>query len=255
MTGRPTIILLTTLFVVSEVIFFILLSGDMNEFLEFFSKTFIVLMFILLFTRKFNWARWILSVLLIFLGLLYATEAIVDDTTPLLPIGLYYVFFGVYIHLSKALAIFRQRIQTIGTPLIAALSNTGNYTHNYPPLKKRYQALLADTVLIMTILIVAMTIMGDSEYRSSVMITLGAILLLGYEPILTVYSGTIGQKMMKLKVRQYNQPDKKIDLFNAYMRWLTKWLLGWISFVSINFNKEHRAIHDFVSNSVMIEDR
>jgi hypothetical protein len=33
-----------------------------------------------------------------------------------------------------------------------------------------------------------------------------------------------------------------------------KGFLGWLSFITINFNDEHRAIHDFASDSVMIED-
>jgi uncharacterized RDD family membrane protein YckC len=160
---------------------------------------------------------------------------------------------NTYIHFSKALAVFRTQTQSeLKTVTAAQISHTySNYT--YPHLKKRYQALLADGVLIMTILIVAMVIMGDSEYRPTVMITLGSILLLLYEPLMTAYWGSVGQQMMKINVRRFDQPEKRLSLLNAYVRWFTKALLGWLSFLTINFNKEHRAIHDFASNSIMTE--
>jgi hypothetical protein len=252
--GRSIILLLTLVFLVSEIVFFYLLSGSLTEFLDFFGKTALILIFILLFTRKLNWARWILSVLLFLLGALYVAEALVDGTTLLLPIGLYDIFFATYIHFSKALAGFRtgnhpnEKVAPVAEPLPPFANQ------NFPHLKKRYQALLADGVLMMTILIVGMVVLGDSEYRPPVMITLGSILFFLYEPLLTAYSGTVGQKMMKLKVRQFDQPDKRLSLLNAYLRWITKALLGWLSFLTINFNKEHRAIHDFASNSIMLDD-
>lgn len=59
---------------------------------------------------------------------------------------------------------------------------------------------------------------------------------------------------MKIRVGRHKNPGEKINLPNAYMRWFTKGLLGWISFVTINFNPEHRAIHDMVSDAVMINE-
>ena len=252
--GRPTILLLTTFFVFTEILFFYLLSGDFNEFLDFFGKTFFVLLFILLYTKKLNWAKWTLSVLLILLGLLYLAEAIVDETTPLYLNGLFDIFFGIYIHTSKALKPFstKEQLSQETTSTISPSGQTADF--NYPLLIKRYKALLTDGLLLLAILVIVMLVVQDSEYRPTVMVTTGLILLLCYEPLLTTYSGTIGQKIMKIKVRRHGQPDKRLSLLNSYIRWLTKGLLGWISFITINFNKDHRAIHDFASDSIMLEE-
>jgi len=59
---------------------------------------------------------------------------------------------------------------------------------------------------------------------------------------------------MKIKVGKHDNPGEKIGLLNAYIRWFTKSLLGWLSFITINFNQEHRAIHDFASDSVVVVD-
>src|SRR5690349_1691611 len=136
--GRSIILLLTLVFVVSEIIFFYLLSGNFDEFLDFFGKTALILIFILLFTRKLSWARWILSVLLFLLGALYVAEALVDGTTLLLPIGLYDIFFAIYIHFSKALSGFRTGNHPNEKVAYVAQAIQPLTNQTFPHLKKRY---------------------------------------------------------------------------------------------------------------------
>jgi uncharacterized RDD family membrane protein YckC len=119
-------------------------------------------------------------------------------------------------------------------------------------LVKRYQSLLIDMVLLFAVMIVVMVLMGESESREVVMISLGVVFVLLYEPLLTVYSATLGQYMMGIRVRNSGNPEKKINIIQAYTRLVVKWLLGWMSFITINFNPAHRAIHDFAGTSVVI---
>jgi uncharacterized RDD family membrane protein YckC len=230
-----------------------LLSGNPDELLDFFSKTVIILLFILLYTKRLNWAKWTLSVLLVFFGLLYLAEAVIDDTYPLYLNGLFDIFFGVFIHTSKALEQFRTKEQSNQETTLTYLPSGQVADFNYPRLIKRYKALLADVMLILAILTILMLLVQDNEYRPTIMVTAGLILIFCYEPVLTTYSGTIGQRIMKIKVRRHEQPDKRLSLINSYIRWFTKGLLGWLSFITINFNKEHRAIHDYASDSIMLE--
>jgi len=44
-----------------------------------------------------------------------------------------------------------------------------------------------------------------------------------------------------------------MTLLQAYIRFITKILLGWLSFLTINMNKDRRAIHDLVASTVMIK--
>lgn len=248
--GRLTILLLTALFVLSEILFTYVFGYNPDEITGSIVMVFLVLLFILLFTKRLTWARWTLSVLLILQGTLYLVAAIIEVTTISYYIfGSFDIFFGIYIHTSKSLKVFRTKIPIESTEA----PNEQIVPGNYPTLVKRYKALLTDVLLQFGFLIVLMLIFQDSEYRPAIMITTAAILLLCYEPLLTVYSRTIGQKIMKLKVRRFGQPDRRLSLMNAYIRWLTKGLLGWISFITINFNTEHRAIHDFASDSIMLD--
>ncbi len=248
--GRLTILLLTALFVLSEILFTNVPGYSPEEIADSIIKVLLILLFILLFTKRLTWARWTLSVLLILLGSTYLVAVVIEETIlSYYLFGAYYIFFGIYIHTSKSLKVYRTKVPIESTEAPSEQIVEGNY----PSLVKRYIALLTDALLQFGFLIVLMLIFQDSEYRSAIMITTAAILLLCYEPLLTVYSGTIGQKIMKLKVRRFGQPDKRLSLMNAYIRWLTKGLLGWISFITINFNTEHRAIHDFASDSIMLD--
>jgi uncharacterized RDD family membrane protein YckC len=64
---------------------------------------------------------------------------------------------------------------------------------------------------------------------------------------------TLGNYLMKIRVKRFADNKRKINLLQAYIRFVVKVLLGWISFLTINSNKERRAIHDFVAGSVMLE--
>lgn len=126
--------------------------------------------------------------------------------------------------------------------------------HRYPLLVTRYKALLIDALLIFFVMIVVMVVLGDSEYRSPVMIALGVVFFLLYEPLLTTYSATIGQRMMNIRLRSYDDQEQRIQLWQAYVRVVVKAMLGWVSFLSILLNDERRAIHDMAGRSIMIEN-
>jgi len=53
--------------------------------------------------------------------------------------------------------------------------------------------------------------------------------------------------------KKFQEPSKKINIFQAYIRYVTKLLLGFISFLTISTNKERRAIHDMVAFTVMLK--
>jgi uncharacterized RDD family membrane protein YckC len=74
-----------------------------------------------------------------------------------------------------------------------------------------------------------------------------------YEPLMTTFGGTLGNRIKGIRVRQKSHPVLKISFPQAFIRYLIKACLGWLSFITINTNKEKRAIHDFVSGSVMIK--
>lgn len=82
------------------------------------------------------------------------------------------------------------------------------------------------------------------------------IVIISYEPILTSFDQTIGQKIMGLKVYRFNSvkneiSEQNLSLVNAYFRFVFKILLGFISLFTIRSNPFGKAIHDKLSGSVM----
>ncbi len=75
---------------------------------------------------------------------------------------------------------------------------------------------------------------------------------LTYEPVLTTRSGTIGQRVMGIRVRDGHDPFKKISLLSSYIRFIVKVLLGLVSFITIHRNEQKRALHDLAAVSVMV---
>ena len=78
------------------------------------------------------------------------------------------------------------------------------------------------------------------------------LLFFVYEPLLTATGGTVGNRIMKMRVMNASNEQKKINIIQAYIRFVLKVFLGWLSFISIHFNKQRRAIHDLVASSVMV---
>ena len=77
-------------------------------------------------------------------------------------------------------------------------------------------------------------------------------LLFLYEPIMTTFYCTIGQLLMGFRIRKISDESSKINIFQAFLRLIFKYLLGWLSFLTVTFNSKNRAIHDFVSSTVAI---
>jgi len=124
---------------------------------------------------------------------------------------------------------------------------------NYPGLKDRIQSTIIDSIAIV-ILIFLFSMLFDSIGPVSDNLRFTAfIFVFGiFEPLCTTLGATPGNLASGLRVRQFNNPDKKINFFMALIRYIVKVMLGIVSFFTIHSNKEKRAIHDFAADSVVI---
>ena len=134
-------------------------------------------------------------------------------------------------------------------------SNTesGTESKSYPFLSDRVQSTFIDTIFIIILMFVFASLLERlGETPSWVRIVLFFGLWAVYEPLCTSLGGTIGNHMKGIRVRSHRSPEKRINILQAFFRYLIKLSLGWISFISIHSNKEKRAIHDLAVGSVMI---
>jgi uncharacterized RDD family membrane protein YckC len=128
----------------------------------------------------------------------------------------------------------------------------------YPDLKTRVQSTFIDVLLMVVLMFGAATILdkagiGDGENDGWIK----AVVFVGiwgvYEPLSMTLGCTVGNYLMKIRVRKHELTTSKINILQAYVRFAIKLLLGWISFLTIHSNKERRAMHDLAAGSVMIE--
>ena len=123
----------------------------------------------------------------------------------------------------------------------------------FPPLTQRYLSSLIDGVLLVFFIVaVTVTLEGQSQGLSILRLSLVFGAILTYEPLLTSKAATVGQLVTGIRVRQLSEPSARISFGRAYLRSFVKVLLGWYSFLSMGFNKERRAVHDFAARSVVL---
>jgi uncharacterized RDD family membrane protein YckC len=125
-----------------------------------------------------------------------------------------------------------------------------------PTIKARYISMLID-VLIIVLISIALSSLFEiiGQVPGFVKGIIFVVIVLLYEPILVTSGSTVGQLFMNLRVRDFKHPGQKLTFHLAILRTVVKILLGWLSFVTVTFNVNRRAIHDFASGSIMISKR
>jgi len=118
----------------------------------------------------------------------------------------------------------------------------------YPSLSKRVQSLFIDALLMIAMMLFAGWILdkmnpeqenGDEWIRAALFIGIWAV----YEPVAMTIGCTLGNYLMKIRVRKHSNTGKKI---------IVKLFLGWVSFITVSFTEEKRAIHDFASGTIVL---
>lgn len=129
-----------------------------------------------------------------------------------------------------------------------------NLQTKYPLLGDRIQSTFIDTILIIVLMFVFASILDQFENVPDwVRIGLFVFIWIIYDPVCTSFGFTLGNYCKGLRVRQHDDITKRINIVQAIFRYLLKLFLGWVSFLTINSNKEKRAIHDFAVGSVVIK--
>lgn len=124
----------------------------------------------------------------------------------------------------------------------------------YPQLTERIQSTFIDTILIVILIFAFASILDKFDSVPDwVRIIMFAGLFITYEPLCMTFGSTLGNYLKGIRVRKNSDSTKRINIFQAIIRYPVKVLLGWVSFLTINSNQKRRAIHDLVSGSVMIK--
>lgn len=124
--------------------------------------------------------------------------------------------------------------------------------YEYPTILRRYLATAIDGIFIVGVMILSSYAL-QSQNDIAVKVRIGIIVLMFfvYEPFCTSMLCTLGQKLTGIRVRRIFTL-RRISVPAAYLRIIVKLFLGLISFFTIPFTEDKRAIHDFAVGSVVI---
>lgn len=123
-----------------------------------------------------------------------------------------------------------------------------------PELKDRIQSTFIDTIFVIVLMFAFANILDRfSNVPDWVRIVLFAALFVAYEPLCMTIGCTRGNYLKGIRVRKETDTTKHINILQAFVRYLIKLLLGWVSFLTIHSNPKRQAIHDLACGSVMIK--
>lgn len=125
---------------------------------------------------------------------------------------------------------------------------------SYPTLIKRLQSLMIDQLLIVVCMIIFSQLFAQTSEDEMGWIkgVVWVSLLFVYEPVCIVFGCTLGNYVVGIRVRKFKNPTEKINLLQSYIRFVSKILLGIVSFFTVTADKYKRAIHDMIVDSVVI---
>lgn len=249
--GYQYLMILTLLLIVGELVFRYLAESEIEESII---KVFLIGLPLVFVYMRYNWAKWAASIVLALNGIL-SIGGMSELSTPILGlVGLFNIIFAVSLHTSKKIKSLFSNNEGINTVDTDVLANVTVETFDYPYLLTRIQATMIDGGLLASFLAILLLLTPNLENRLIVAIIFCVAAIL-YEPVfLTLYSATIGHKIMRIKVMNLKHKDRKLNLLQGFIRIFTKYFLGWMSFITINFNPGHRAIHDYFSSSIVIKN-
>ena len=226
----------------------------------------VILLLIYLIFKGFGWAKWVLMVPLLLFGGLLAAAGFELPSVLFAIVGLYHVFFALAPLVFKQLKPLTIK-QASPEPAVAHVEDTAEPLqssvpsmpsreidgYSFPYLVDRYKAAFIDTILLLifvTLCVQANEMMG---FQSTWILVVTLFLVLSYEPVLITYSATVGQRLMKIRVRRIDAPTERISLLQAYIRFVLKYAIGGASLLTVLFDREKRAVHDMVVSSVVVD--
>jgi len=126
----------------------------------------------------------------------------------------------------------------------------------YPELTKRIKAAVTDGIIIIIFMLVISDIFSSLEsVPNAARIIASLFIFVLYDPICTsFFAGTIGHKVIGIRVKRESDEQKNISFAAAIIRFIIKALLGWISFLTIGSSPKRMALHDIAVKSVVINE-
>lgn len=123
----------------------------------------------------------------------------------------------------------------------------------YTKLSRRIKALLFDSLALIAGFFITIFLVTGLKFEPPLLESVLIIfIVISIEPLFVSITGSsIGHHMVGLRVRR-SKTDKRLNIFLSYIRFLAKFPLGIISFVSVLTTRKHQSLHDLISGSIVV---
>lgn len=124
----------------------------------------------------------------------------------------------------------------------------------YAGLFDRVKAIIIDSIVLIIFMIIVTDVFSlFQDLSDNVRILAFVFIFLLYDPLcVSIFGGTIGHILIGISVKRENNSNKNIPFPLAFLRYVVKALLGWISLLSVMGNEKRQAIHDSLVKSIVI---
>lgn len=126
----------------------------------------------------------------------------------------------------------------------------------YASLNNRIKAAVIDGVLLMVMMYSTAEILKYFDnVPPSLRVFLFILFFFLYEPLMVSILGfTAGHYYFDIKVKRGNNHNKNVIFPLAFLRFILKFFLGWVSLLTVTGTEKKQAIHDKMVNSVVVND-
>jgi uncharacterized RDD family membrane protein YckC len=142
----------------------------------------------------------------------------------------------------------------LNTPAAVVMDPEETDIDKLPNLVSRVKAVFIDFVIMLVVFSLTSIIIGlVNDVSDFIKGFIAVTMFILYDPLLTAFTGgTLGHKMMGLRVKKYSDTKTNISVINAILRFVIKGTMGWLSFLTVTSSKNKRAIHDTLSGSIVL---
>jgi uncharacterized RDD family membrane protein YckC len=125
---------------------------------------------------------------------------------------------------------------------------------DYPGIVERVKAVLMDYAALLVVMIVVTLIFSlFEEVPENLRMLTSLFIFILYEPLcLSAFGATIGHMNVGIRVKREKDQSKNISFPMAFVRFVFKTTLGWLSLLTVSGNPKRKAIHDFIAGSVVV---
>jgi hypothetical protein len=94
--------------------------------------------------------------------------------------------------------------------------------NGYPSLVRRMQSSVIDFLLIIALMVAITQLADQFDSFPNVLRAIFFVLILLFEPLCVTFGYTLGNYLIRIRVRQYDDENKRINLFQSIIRYAIK---------------------------------